>query len=105
MAKINFTKMPLKALLGLRARLDIAIEETRNRERAALREKIESVAREAGLSVADLFGTRATKGRKVAPKYRNPDNHAETWTGRGRRPRWLAAKMKSGGKVDAFLIG
>src|SRR3954447_458149 len=30
---------------------------------------------------------------KVAPKYRNPDNPAETWTGRGRQPRWVQAAL------------
>jgi DNA-binding protein H-NS len=40
----------------------------------------------------------------VAPKYRNPENPAETWAGRGLKPRWLQAAMKSGGKLDDFLI-
>src|SRR4051794_12275797 len=34
----------------------------------------------------------ASRG-KVAPKYRNPDNPAETWTGRGRQPRWVQAAL------------
>jgi DNA-binding protein H-NS len=41
---------------------------------------------------------------KVAAKYRNPDNPAETWAGRGLKPRWLAAAIKSGKKMDDFLI-
>jgi hypothetical protein len=40
----------------------------------------------------------------VAPKYRNPDNPAETWAGRGLKPRWMAAALKSGRKMDDFLI-
>ncbi len=44
------------------------------------------------------------KGRKVAPKYRNPDKRSETWTGRGRMPRWMAALVKKGKKPDDFLI-
>jgi hypothetical protein len=39
---------------------------------------------------------------KVAPKYRN--NPAETWAGRGLKPRWLAAAIKSGKKMENFLI-
>jgi hypothetical protein len=41
---------------------------------------------------------------KVLPKYRNPKNPAETWSGRGKQPRWLAAQLRSGKKVDDFLI-
>ena len=43
-------------------------------------------------------------GRKVQPKYRDPANKAATWTGRGRQPLWLVAALKSGKKLDSFLI-
>jgi DNA-binding protein H-NS len=33
----------------------------------------------------------------VAPKYRNPDQPSETWAGRGKQPRWLAAQLRSVG--------
>lgn len=67
------------------------------------------------LSRADLFGVfgggnsrpaRASPlaGTKVAPKYRNPANRLETWSGRGLRPGWLVAAMKAGRKQDDFLI-
>ena len=45
------------------------------------------------------------KGRKVAPKYRNPQNRSETWAGRGATPRWLRAYIKSGRKLEDFVIG
>ena len=41
---------------------------------------------------------------KVPPKYRNPANTKQTWTGRGKRPRWLAELVSAGKKVDDFLI-
>ena len=50
---------------------------------------------------------KSTKGRKlgkVAPKYRNPDNPKDTWTGRGKQPRWLAALTAKGRKLEDFLI-
>jgi len=45
-------------------------------------------------------GRAATKKRgKVAPVYRNPDNHQQTWTGRGRSPAWVTgAEAKHGGR-------
>jgi DNA-binding protein H-NS len=42
--------------------------------------------------------------RDVAPKYRNPDRPAEMWSGRGRKPRWLADKLAKGATVEDFLI-
>jgi hypothetical protein len=53
------------------------------------------MAREAGFDTHELFGRgRGGKGGKVPPKYRDPKNPANTWTGRGRKPRWLAAATK-----------
>ena len=42
---------------------------------------------------------------KVLPKYRNPNNPVETWTGRGKQPRWLRTELRSGKKLDDFRIG
>src|SRR3954454_4457494 len=41
---------------------------------------------------------------KVAPKYRNPDNPAETWTGRGRQPRWVQAALAQGRTLAELSI-
>jgi len=42
--------------------------------------------------------------QKVRPKYRNPERPYETWSGRGKQPRWVGAQLKSGKKVDELLI-
>ena len=41
---------------------------------------------------------------KVFPKYQNPKNPTETWSGRGRHPRWLSPQLGSGKKLDDFRI-
>jgi len=41
---------------------------------------------------------------KLAPKYRNPENSSETWTGRGRTPLWLADALARGHALEQFLI-
>jgi DNA-binding protein H-NS len=40
----------------------------------------------------------------VSPKYCNPDQPSETWAGRGKRPRWLVAQLKSGRRIEDFSI-
>lgn len=47
---------------------------------------------------------RKRKLPKVAPKYRDPDNRRNTWSGRGRMPRWLADRTKRGQSAADFLI-
>ena len=90
---------------------------------AVVRSKLTQLARAEGYSIAELFGggapvpkaagtgakaRKTTKGYKlgkVAPKYRNPDNPAETWAGRGQQPKWLASRIAQGAKLEDFLIG
>jgi DNA-binding protein H-NS len=93
-------KMPLKELTTLQIRISQAIAEKRIEERSEVRAKMEELARASGFSVAELFGGKGKRG-KVAPKYRNPKDPSQTWTGRGRRPLWIA---KAGGDVQRFLI-
>jgi DNA-binding protein H-NS len=48
--------------------------------------------------------TGAGRRGPVAAKYRNPENPVESWAGRGLKPRWLAAAIKSGKKLEDFAI-
>src|SRR5215469_13662209 len=41
---------------------------------------------------------------RVLPKYRNPKEPSETWSGRGKQPRWLTAALKTGHKIEEFEI-
>jgi DNA-binding protein H-NS len=40
----------------------------------------------------------------VFPKFRNPEQPSETWAGRGKKPRWLTAQLKTGKQIDDFRI-
>jgi DNA-binding protein H-NS len=93
-------KMPLKELLSLEVKITSAIAEKRVSERVEMRTALEEMARKSGFTLGELFG-RKGKGSKVAPKYRNPKDADQTWTGRGRRPNWL---VEAGGDMRRFLI-
>lgn len=100
---VNLDRMSLKDLIDLDSRLQKAIVAARERDRAEVKTRIETMVSEAGFSVSELYGGRG--GRKVpsAAKYANPDNRTETWTGRGRKPNWLVEALKKGQKLDSFL--
>lgn len=86
-------KMSVKDLRELKQRIDAAIVARQVKEKAELRQKMAELAEEAGLSLEEVLGSRRGGGGKgkgsVAVKYRHPDNATFTWTGRGRRPKWL----------------
>jgi DNA-binding protein H-NS len=97
-------RMSFRELQELENKIRKAKSNVQERSRADLRKKMEGMAADAGFKLTDLFGGRGGKGRTVAAKYANPENPSETWTGRGRKPKWLAAKMKNGDRIDKFLI-
>ena len=58
-----------------------------------------------GYSVEELFEQPKVKHySKVAPKYRNPANPMQTWSGRGRQPIWLRDLVADGANADDFKI-
>ena len=106
MARVSsLEKMSYAELVALRTQLDRVMVEKQGSERAALRERMAGLAKEHGLSLDEIFG-KARKGKgSVAPKYRDPKHPENTWTGRGRMPRWMVAATKGNkAKKDDFLI-
>ena len=100
--------MSFAELTAMQARIERAKIEKQSSERAALRQKMADMAKEHGFDMRELFDGRTGKGKhgKVAVKYRDPSNASNTWTGRGRMPRWMTAATKSGkAKKEDFLIG
>lgn len=103
MASINYDKMSVKELTDHISRAQKALNAAKERERAELKNKLTTLAENAGFSVGELFGARG-RGKLAAVKYMNPDNRSETWTGRGRKPNWLVAKLSKGAKITDFAV-
>jgi DNA-binding protein H-NS len=97
-------RLSLRELQELELKVKKARATAQDRNRNDLRKKIETMVADAGFKLSDVFGGRGGKGRTVAAKYLNPDDPSETWTGRGRKPRWLNAKLQEGAKLEKFLI-
>jgi DNA-binding protein H-NS len=93
----NLAKMSVEALLEMRDEIGKILNDKAGQLESQL----------AALGLGNGGGKRGAskmKGRKVAPKYRNPKNRSETWAGRGAMPRWMAAEIKAGKKRESFLI-
>src|SRR6185503_3923688 len=86
------------------SQMQIRIERLKVEKQTA--ERALSMVKEAGFEVKDILGRSGKGTGSVAIKYQDPQNPQNTWTGRGRMPRWMVAATK-GGKVkkEAFLIG
>jgi DNA-binding protein H-NS len=89
------------------AELQGLAESARKNEVQAAKEKIASIMRDFGLTLADLGGVAKTKPVKtrapVPTKYRD-DATGQTWTGRGLKPKWLSAALESGKQLNDFAV-
>lgn len=102
---INLEKLSLKELKDLQSKVakEIANFEVRKKKEALL--ELEEKAKELGFSLAELTG--APSARKRAPavaKYANPADPSETWSGRGRKPRWFSAALAAGKTPESLSI-
>lgn len=80
------------------AELENLAESARRNEVQLAKEQINTIMRDYGLTLADLGATAKVKTIKtrapVPTKYRD-DATGQTWTGRGRAPKWLEGKDKA----------
>jgi len=111
MAKIDLESMSLDELWELHERISKILSARIVAEKEELEKRLEQLSggRDAGVLVA--MNSRSSRGSRprrkypqVFPKYKNPNDPNETWSGRGKQPRWLVAALKAGGKVDDYRI-
>jgi DNA-binding protein H-NS len=106
MAAVNVDRLSLKEINDLEAKIAKAKAAARDKAKSDLRDRIDRLVDGSGFTVAELYGF-APRGRgrsKSAAKYANPENKSETWTGRGRKPNWLVARLKKGAKMEDFAL-
>ncbi len=100
--------MSVEKLWNLHELITTILTEKINAEKLELNQRLQRLRRG---TVAELDTERRDVARsrrpypRVLPKYRNPSNPSETWSGRGKMPRWLKAQVGSGKAVDDFRIG
>lgn len=103
---IDLDSLSLKELKNLQSQVAKAIASFEDRKKREALVELEEKARALGFSLAELTGN-APKIRKRAPavaKYANPADKSDTWSGRGRKPRWFEAALKSGKTPEDLSI-
>ena len=100
---MDLNTLSLKELKKLRKDVEKAIADFENRKKREALAELEKKAAEMGFSLSDLAGVGKVK-KASAPKYRNPNDSDQTWTGRGRIPQWMKEHEAAGGARDDTLI-
>jgi DNA-binding protein H-NS len=106
--KSELEAMSLEDLWSLHERISAILSARIKAEKYELEKRLAILNR--GMDMTGQAGISPSVGERprrrypaVLPKYRNPRT-SETWSGRGKRPRWLVAAMKSGHKIEEFRI-
>jgi DNA-binding protein H-NS len=116
--KSDVEKLSYDELIALKGKVEKALEAKKSEHVGHVRAQIHAQLEKAGLSMADVLGHEVkpsassvkvkqrgpVKGSKVAPKFRNPKNAEQTWSGRGLKPRWLQEALDRGQKLESFKI-
>ena len=109
--KLNFDGMSVDEMWRLHEEISRVLSVRLTSERRELENRLAQLRRENEIrrsaqsetSSATLQSTKR-KYPRVFPKYRNPKEPSETWSGRGKQPRWLAAALNAGHTIEEFLI-
>lgn len=105
----DISNLSVEELKKLTAQAEALIESKKDQAVEEAYNQMIKIAESAGMTLEQFIEYGSHKRKKttrkaVEPRYRNKSNSAETWTGRGKQPRWLVAELDKGAKLEDFLI-
>jgi DNA-binding protein H-NS len=112
--RLNLDAMSVDEMWQLHEQISQVLSVRLASEKRELEKRLEQLRREKEMHHAeplvDMSSLKSVprerrKYPRVYPKYRNPNEPTETWSGRGKQPRWLAVALKTGHSIEEFAIG
>ena len=104
---MDLSNMSSADLRNLQEQLKRELKKRESQDLAKAREQIQAIAQSVGVPLKDLVGggagTRAKTGA-VAPRYRNPADASQQWTGRGRQPKWVKEWLEAGKDISGLKV-
>lgn len=107
---MDLSNLTLPELSQLENDVKLQIINRGKHDLAQAQEQVKLIANNLGMSVPELFSSMGkskvgkVSGKPVAPKYQNPNNPDEKWTGRGRKPVWVKTAEESGVSLTSMAI-
>jgi DNA-binding protein H-NS len=113
MAKnLNLDAMSIDEMWQLREEISQVLSARLTSEKRQLEKRLTQLRREKEMRQSEPADADSSKGAprvrkypRVSPKFQNPNEPSEAWSGRGKQPRWLAAALKTGHRIEEFVIG
>jgi len=106
--KIDLDAMSVDEMWRLHEKIGQVLSVRLTSEKRELEKRLAQLRRENEMHSASTESLGVSRERRkyprVYPKYRNPNEPSETWSGRGKQPRWLVAALKTGHRIEEFMI-
>jgi DNA-binding protein H-NS len=111
--KLNLDAMSVDEMWQLHEEISRLLSVRLTSEKRELEKRLGQLRHEKDMRQSEPAEAQPLKGMprerrkypRVFPKYRNPEEPSETWSGRGKQPRWLVAALKTGHTIEEFVIG
>ena len=102
---MNLEMLSLKELKDLQDKVAVAIFDFEKRKKAETLAELKALAESKGFSLDELMDVSKDKKKKpVAAKYADPEHSERSWSGRGRKPKWLVTALESGRSIEDFTL-
>ena len=109
--KFNLDALSIDEMWKLHEEIIASLSIRLTAEKCELEKRLAQLRREKEMRQSESADNQAKetprerrKYPRVFAKYQNPNEPSETWSGRGKQPRWLTAALKTGRTIDEFLI-
>ncbi len=111
--RLNLDAMSIDEMWQLHEEISQVLSVRLTSEKRELEKRLAQLRREKEMRQSEPADVQPLRGAprerrkypRVFPKYRNPKEPSETWSGRGKQPRWLAAALRTGHTIEEFVIG
>ena len=104
MSEINLYSYSMSELQALARDIEVELRRRGDEERKRVLVQMKDLAASVDMTLDDFIAYSSSKKTKGEPKYQNPVNPRQTWTGRGKRPSWIKAVLEQGGSLEDMLI-
>lgn len=103
---IDILKLSVEEIKELQSKIPKVLAEKEAIKKQNVIDQVNEIITKAGYTVNDLFPKTGKKTNKATlkAKYQNSEDKTQTWTGRGKTPKWLTEMLKTGKTKEDFII-
>ena len=100
----DFSRLSIAEIEQVIEDAQAALEKKRKEMKSDVLQQMRKLASSIGVSIEVVGNSNSRSKSKLPPKYRNPTNKAQTWTGRGPKPKWFKDALAKGKKPEDLLV-